>query len=458
VETREVIALNFPVRIRRFRANPGHSRAMSVPDFLLAPKKVITSGWVGTGAQFNQHLYAGITGAPMSAFADLEQKVVDVYPQLVRIFYNDDQESRSRDQLLSFLLAVELAQRAGARINITWQSGGDRDPAASMARFADLLYLLVARGVDGLGWVTIQNEPNRTKITPAQNEVMYRALDEQLRRLGVRDQVRFMGGDLVEANQQTWFAYMAERMSDILDAYSVHIYWNYSDTSRFEQRLTDVRTIVDALPSKGRKPVFVTEYGVRGERGPKDVEPGLYLDGTPIAQTNVAAFQHGWFIVRAAQLGFAGTIKWDLFYGKYDQGTQAYYTIGSPVGGVWPLFPTYRLLRLLTTTVQPGWKVVALQPASTEAAGRHLVAFAGAEGELTVVGLHEDGAHINTRSRRIIAYSIGGLSPHTSFTPHLWNKDGRGTNQTAARVTVGADGIARMSVPLQSMFALTRKS
>jgi hypothetical protein len=42
-----------------------------------------------------------------------------------------------------------------------------------------------------------------------------------------------MGGDFVEdgggavSDQRTWFHYMADHMNDILDAYSVHIYWNY---------------------------------------------------------------------------------------------------------------------------------------------------------------------------------------------------------------------------------------
>ena len=33
---------------------------------------------------------------------------------------------------------------------------------------------------------------------------------------------------------------MAEHMNDIVDAYSVHIYWNYWDIPRMEIRLRDV--------------------------------------------------------------------------------------------------------------------------------------------------------------------------------------------------------------------------
>ena len=31
------------------------------------------------------------------------------------------------------------------------------------------------------------------------------------------------------SNHLNWFEYMAENMNDVLDAYSVHIYWNYWD-------------------------------------------------------------------------------------------------------------------------------------------------------------------------------------------------------------------------------------
>ena len=45
---------------------------------------------------------------------------------------------------------------------------------------------------------------------------------------------------------------MAEHMRDVLDAYSVHIYWNYWDIPRMEFRLRDVRRIVSALEGDAR--------------------------------------------------------------------------------------------------------------------------------------------------------------------------------------------------------------
>jgi hypothetical protein len=66
-------------------------------------------------------------------------------------------------------------------------------------------------------------------MTPAQYEAAYRALDPYI--ANIRGQVRFMGGDLVRGpdvgppNQQQWFTYLATHMADILDAYSIHVFW-----------------------------------------------------------------------------------------------------------------------------------------------------------------------------------------------------------------------------------------
>src|SRR5207302_1762176 len=151
-------------------------------------------------------------------------------------------------------------------------------------------------------WLTLQNEPNRTRISMQQYETQYRELDPYIH--GIRGQVRYMGGDLVRGpdtgppNQAAWFQYLAAHMSDILDAYSIHVFWDYWDTQKLVDRLTEVRAIVDALPQPARKPVYVAEYGVRGQRqfnGVQQVDPGVWDDGTAITQTNVSAFQHAWF-------------------------------------------------------------------------------------------------------------------------------------------------------------------
>lgn len=310
--------------------------------------------------------------------------------------------------------------------------------------------------------MTIQNEPNTPKpkkqaekvVTPARLGEMYRRLDANLVDKGLRRQIRFMGGDLIRNEQRRWFEHMAQNMEDILDAYSVHIYLNFWAPARFDMRLTEVQKIVAGLPPSGRKPLYVTEYGVRGrKRVPNKVDPGRFDDGTPLAQTNIAAFQHAWFQIRAAQLGYAGTVKWDCFDAKYDRGTLAYCAIGPGRDG-WPLYPTYFALQLATMTTRPGWRVVAVDRGASPASKKRLVAFAGGPGELTILGLDSRGARLNDGSSPEVPYEIGGLPKRRALNLVVWNRGGGGKLVLEA-VRMDAEGVAQVGAPLHAVFALT---
>ncbi|MDX6436903.1 MAG: hypothetical protein QOK34_1737, partial [Gaiellaceae bacterium] len=161
--------------------------------------------------------------------------------------------------------------------------------------------------------------------------------------------------------------------------------------------------------------------------------------------------QHAWFDVLAAELGYAGTSKWDSYFGKYDNGTQAYYMIGSPIDG-WPLYPIYNSLRLLTANVGPGWRTVNVS--SVPSTSRLLAAYVGKAGEHTVVGLDTAGAQLNTVSATPVSYTIGGLPPSKSFALTLWNEAGDGLVGPAQPATTDATGVVTITVPQQAVFAL----
>jgi len=244
-------------------------------------------------------------------------------------------------------------------------------------------------------------------------------------------------------------------MSDILDAYSIHVFWDYWDTQKLVDRLTEVRAIVNALPENARKPIYVTEYGVRGQRtfnGAPQVDPGVWDDGTPITQTNVSAFQQAWFDVLAADLGYLGTSKWDSYYGKYDNGSQAYYVIGAPQNG-WPLYPMYNLLQLFTTTVKRGWQVLAVD--SVPNTSRILAAYRGQKKQLTVVGLDTVGAQLNTGTTATSSYSIAGFPPSKAVNLLIWNANADGLVAPRQRVTADANGVVNVTIAQQSVFVLT---
>ena len=353
--------------------NDTGATTVQVTEHELVRSQVLVPSLGGYGAQFNQHVYAPVTNPPAATLPDMEAKVKALEPQLVRIFYNDNFEERQPNRvrnLQSFYDTVQLAQEAGATINVTYQAvdRAKADPVGSMTRFADVLETAVeAQGSTNVRWVTVANEPNDTSITQAEYEALYRALDAQLVERGLRDHIRMMGGDLVRNNQRSWFQYIATHMNDILDAYSVHIYWDYWNPSFFtETRLKDVLKIVtEELPLDARKPTYVMEYAVRGIQnfqGKPSVESGYWADGTELGRTNIAAFQQLWFDLAAAQLGFTGSVKWDAYWGKYAGDYNSVYAMIGRASEGWPLFPTYHALRLLLQTTDSGWQVLQVAP------------------------------------------------------------------------------------------------
>jgi hypothetical protein len=451
-------------------ANPAESTVrnntrrttVDVIEFRVLGSNVLVDSFGGYGGQFNHHVYAAISrsvGVTDENVADMERKMRALHPQFSRIFFTPVAFT-DPDRMQSFIRTVLLAQSTGTTIDITWQGGTLSVAAGTVQKFADVLIDLVRnRGVTNLRWLTLQNEPNRTRITMAQYEAQYRQLDPFIQ--SIRGQVRYMGGDLVRGpdvgapNQDLWFQYLAANMADILDAYSIHVFWDYSDTQKLVDRLTEVRAIVDALPERGRKPLYVAEYGVRGLRtfnGAPAGDPGVWQDGTPIGETNVSAFQHAWFDLLAARLGYVGTSKWDSYFGKYDNGTQAYYFIGSPQNG-WPLYPLYNFVELMTTTVKREWSTVNVDSVPTTS--RLLAAYVGKTGQRTVVGLDTAGAQLNTVSPTAIPYSIGGLPPSTRLTLVVWNEAGDGLVGPKRTVASDAAGVVRLTVPQHAVFVLT---
>jgi hypothetical protein len=443
-------------------ANNTRRATVEVVEFKVQEAATIAQNFAGYGGQFNHHVYAAISrsvGVTDANVGDMERKMRALHPEFSRIFFTPVAFS-DPDRMQSFIRTVLLAQSTGTTINITWQGGTLSVASGTVQKFANVLIDLVRnRGVTNLRWLTLQNEPNRTKITMEAYEAQYRALDPYIS--SIRGQVKYMGGDLVRGpdtgapNQDVWFQYLATHMSDILDAYSIHVFWDYWDTQKLVDRLTEVRAIVDALPESGRKPLYVAEYGVRGLRtfnGVPAGDPGVWQDGTPITQTNVSAFQHAWFDILAARLGYMGTSKWDSYFGKYDNGTQAYYMIGSPQNG-WPLYPLYNLVELMTTTVKRDWRTVNVD--SVPDTSRLLAAYIGKQDQQTVIGLDSAGAQLNTVSNVPVGYSIGGLPISQKVRLVIWDEAGDGARGATKTVATDANGAVSITVPQQAVFVLT---
>ena len=444
-------------------AAPAAATADGAPatEFVVRRDQVLVGDFGGFGVQMNQHVYANISGPPPTLPA-MEEKVVALRPQLVRIFFHTS-EWTNADRMESFVRTVQLAERANAEINITWQGSTFEFAMRNMPRFADELAALVQRhGIERL-WVTMFNEPNTTARTLSEYEQVYRSLHRLLIERGVRDRIRFMGGDLTRSeqgpSQAEWLKYMASRMGDLLDAWSVHVYWDFWDTDKIDQRLmSEVRTIVSTIPPEQHRPLYVTEFGVRGLEtfeGETSFNPGSWPDGTGMSETEMSAFQHAWFNLRAAQLGYSGTVKWDLYPAKYDTGTQDFSALGPAADG-WPERPVYNLLQLLGITTEPrGGHTVEVTTDAAGARGKLVTAYVSPANDVTVLGLHKAGGSISATSHDPVTYGLGGLPANASFRLLVWNGNGTGTNVDYGFFSTDANGAIEISVPKDAVFALT---
>ena len=279
-------------------------------------------------------------------------------------------------ELAAFLATLQLAQDAGANVNLTfwgqgpyaakaklkklawpepksdaWPSqkeqqgelkwppelmdGGELSgPTELMRRFANIIALTQSKNLTCVKYATIQNEPNQGKTDIAQQgspvlamrfyERLYRLLDESLRKLQVRDAVDLVGGDLVlESNspQGEWLRYIHANMDvarpqfgSVADAYSIHVYWAPGGGPKgFPQRLESrLKGLAAEL-----KTSHIDKPVYVTEFGVRKLNakpsPGGPGNGHAVEFSPDVAFQHAWFMALAPQYGCAGLVKWVLY-------------------------------------------------------------------------------------------------------------------------------------------------
>jgi hypothetical protein len=352
---------------------------------------------------------------------DFEAKVLALRPQFVRIFFMQRWFDGSFDRISngdprtaeSFIRACRLAQRAGAVIHVTYWNGPWPAPEEQMAAFAKTLDELVNRHqLTAICCVTVQNEPNIRKVSLETNNSLYRALDAELKKRRLRDRIQIISGDLVQDNQREWFDNLGKHLADVSDAYSIHVYWDYWDTAKLVRRVSEVADIVHSLPREQQRPLFVTEFGVRGRRQKLSIQPGDYEDGTPIAMKPLQATQLAWFQMEAMNRGYVATVIWTLEDAWYDR-FMRFGVIGTAKDG-FPLKPGYYMLRLFTHTIKPAWRAMKIDGQSQDCI---VSAARGSASEMTVLALNK-----SDMPREI---TIAGLG-NDRYSVVTWNADGTG--------------------------------
>ena len=440
----------------RARAAPTQQPATAPVTFTVHADEFVGPPLVGFGAQFNPYLYATPNFAPDGDVnernvADLERKLIALRPQHVRIFFALEWWDGKRDGIAkddrrikaSFLRTAQLAQRCGATINLTYWHGPWPQPEQQAARFADVVKeLRTKHELTAIRFVTLQNEPNLHNFDMGKLATIYRAFDARARRIGIRDDVQVIGGDLVHNGQEKWFAHLAEHQP-FLDGYGVHVYWDYWDTAKLLRRVGEIPPIVAALPPRARKPLYVTEFGVRGKRDTPGNEPGLYEpDGRFITDVPLQGTQIAWFMMESINRGYVATVQWDAYTAWYDR-YMNYGIVGGARDG-WPLRPAYHVLRMFTHTTQPGWRAVRVEGVAEDVL---VAATRGKGSEVTVYALN--------RSPNPRTIALAGLAAGTPVQRWDWNERGDGTSSEPVRIST-APGATMLNVPARGVACVTR--
>ncbi len=467
----------------------------------------------GFGAQLNTNLFT-TAGEPRlltaQQLADLHAAIDNLQPGFSRILVRrglraDTAAGRRAPEFVALLKTIELAQHAGAELNLTywgqgpyaderrlralrWPSRSFRDwpdpnrrkwppeltdprgitqPRVLMERFAGVLQEIRRRGFDCVTSVTIQNEVNGAGVDIAKQgdqylsmrfyELLYRFLDAALRGLNLRDEIRFIAGDLVErgnSTQDVWLRYLHRNMEvprpqfpSVLDGYSIHVYWEpgagaQGFPAKPERRLTNLARTARTLGLEA--PIYVAEYGVR--RVGARPEPGR-IRGTRIEQTPLAAFEHGWFKAIAAQRGCVGLSKWVLYRTDRAAGFGEWGMIGPPAAQ-FPRFPVYRVTRLFTHVVPRGWLADGLSRVASNAIASRFVA--PDRSDESVLALNNAA-----RARQV---KLEGLRENQDYFVVAWNRDGHGSLASLPPLRSDATGAATVSVPAHGVIALSTRN
>ena len=275
-------------------------------------------GFQGFGVQLYESLYdpAFVPQSTVDpASPAMRDAMVEVEPGHVRIFVQNEAAVRpdtpeGAAAKESFSRVIDLAQAAGASVNVTWP-GGYTGTGADFARLqmeglAALLHEEVyERGHTAIRYVTIQNEGNTANpdhVCPGQKtgtyicrvdmntayrtlDALMRAQDPPLRGPDAPHLIRFIGGDLVygrgdgdnDNGFQSWMTWMDQNMDDILDGWSIHVYWfywNQCGDQRFvatHRQRGHAHQAGDGAPERARRQAALHHGGGRARPpGPRD--------------------------------------------------------------------------------------------------------------------------------------------------------------------------------------------
>lgn len=415
--------------------------------------EVLSKDFVGFGANISPLVYCApnwpdeINEGNVQEF---EKRVMELKPQHVRIFIKpewwDSDKIKEKQKGRSVERVCQLMQRVGASVNLTLWGGVHRAGKEMGRRTADVVgHLLKDEQVKCIQYATLQNEPNGFNMDKGTYVDLYRAFDAELRRLGVRDRIKIIGGDLLSTRQEEWLKMLAKDLPDVLDGYSIHMYSDYWDSRHMAERLSAIPPILATLPAEGKKPLYLMEFGVRGHREVKKNEPGRDERGLPLYWNPLAGTLLAYHMIEAINEGYVALCQWDLADILYDRNYMQYGLIGEGKDG-FPVKPCYFLMKLFTHSAGPGWETIKVDG---QAEMRSVAAMRSKQGDWAIFAVN--------RSSTAMPLSVSGLK-QGEYHVRIWNAEGEGLSEDRGTNTVGAEGLTTISLPGLSVVALTTRS
>jgi hypothetical protein len=441
------------------------------------------SRWEGVGSHSNPSVYEPpkpgdlVLTAPQVARG--EQQVANLHPQVTRVRVDP-----TILQLQDPAFATEHPADAAAAqkrlgelehfVNLSLQHGGRADlclwflPKGYRTtpqelktltdRYAVLVKRLLAAHPDakpGTFLVSAQNEPNRTKLAPAQVVSLFRDLDASLKTtLGpARTTVKLVAGELTEGDQSAkWINAVVPKLGGVVDAFSFHVYVRPGETAQaYEARLKGLRREVDAAMPRGlaAPELLVTEYGVRGDRPPgsKGDEPGTVTVGGKkvlLRDSPEGGFREAQALIALTHAGFSGAMRWGGNAGGPTP-WDAWSMTGRPGEG-FAKKPAYFATQLFTTAVGQGW--IPEQPVGAVAQQSIAAYRAPAGGGAAAVV-----ANARATAQRL---RLAGFPPGAQVQVLVYNAGGSG--QLISRLARStAQGEVTVSVPPHGVTAATTR-
>lgn len=479
----------------------------------------------GFGAQFNTNLFirSGPTAGrerPLgsSELQNLQTTINRLRPGHSRIFIRrelraDTARGIANPEFGALMSTIELAQKAGANVNLTWwagpyadpdklrqlqwpnksirkwpdpsrqkwpkeltEPGGLTRPKLLMELFAGILEEVRRRHFDCVRFVTIQNEVNGSGTDIAKQkdpflsmrlyELLYRHLDEALKARAdplhptrtLRSAFRLVAGDLVQGGnspQDAWLKYMHDNM-ELPRANFPSVLDAYSIHVYWEPGPE-----AKGFPQRLQRRLTNLEQTARALGIKKPIYVTEYGVRKLSAKPRPGKLD-GVRMEEAPRAAFQHAWFNALApqYGCAGLTKWVLYRTDKPAGfGHWGMIgapseqfgrsPVYRVTRLFNHIVPPGWKAAGLG----RAAGVGVIA-----SKFEAPNQRQEAVAVLNNSAQKRQVRLEGLKPHRNYFRVAWNQDGKGTLAALPRIASDAGGAATLNVPPRGLVALSTRA